>query len=100
MPDIAPDATHSSSSDVSVVAIPSAQKVAFEAQPHHHRIFHHHHSSGRRVKQFFRPDGRRVHIANTPEEHQRLQRHLSVSEPDPHFDLYVYGTPEHVRVPS
>ena len=28
--------------------------------------------TGRRLKRLLRPNGRRVHIANTPEEHLRL----------------------------
>ncbi|KAL9110920.1 MAG: hypothetical protein Q9227_004535 [Pyrenula ochraceoflavens] len=82
--------------DSSGTATPLPPSQPQDDHPHRHRLFHHHHTNGRRVKLFFRPDGRRVHIASSPEDHQRMQRHLSVSEPDPHFDLYVYGSPEHL----
>lgn len=73
-----------------------ASRAPTQSDPaHHHHIFHQHHQTGKRVKQFFRPDGRKVHIASTPEEEQRMHRHLSVSEPK-EFDLFIHGSPEHV----
>ncbi|KAI9884875.1 MAG: tRNA-specific adenosine deaminase subunit tad3 [Watsoniomyces obsoletus] len=56
---------------------------------------HHHHHNGRRLRQFLRPDGRRVHIAQSPEEEIKLRKHLeSTDEP---FDVYIHGSPEHVE---
>lgn len=55
----------------------------------------HHHHNGRRIRQFLRPDGRRVHVAHSPEDAVRLKSHLeSTNEP---FDIYIHGSPEHVR---
>ncbi|KAL2061019.1 hypothetical protein VTL71DRAFT_9071 [Oculimacula yallundae] len=51
-----------------------------------------------RWKQFRHPSGRRIHIAATPEEHERLKLDLSKSEPDLEFDLCIRGSPEHVQV--
>jgi len=59
---------------------------------HHH---HHLHHTGKRLRHFFRPDGRKVHIAGSPDEFETLQRTLSMIEKD-NFDLVIHGTPEHV----
>ena len=61
--------------------------------PHPHLRMHH---GGQRLREFFRPDGRKVHVAATPEEHQRMKKQLSQSEKDPDFDLLIHGSPEHV----
>lgn len=60
------------------------------------------HSSGhlhtpRRLKRLVRPNGRRVHIAATPEEHVRLTRSLPNIEPDDNFDCYIHGSSEHLE---
>ena len=57
------------------------------------------HDLGRRVRQFLRPDGTRVHVAQTPEDETKLRRHLSVSETNENFDVYIHGSPEHVSYP-
>ena len=49
-----------------------------------------------RWKQFRHPSGRRIHIAATPEEHEKLKIELTKSEPDLEFDLCIRGSPEHV----
>jgi hypothetical protein len=54
------------------------------------------HRSGKRFRQFLRPNGRKVHIAQTPEEHARLKTEL---HPPEDFDIYIHGTDEHVRLP-
>ena len=51
----------------------------------------------RRLKYLLRPNGRRVHIAATPEEHVRLTRTLPNTEPDGDFDCYVHGSNEHLN---
>ena len=56
----------------------------------------HHHLNGRKLRNLLRPNGRRVHIANTPEEHSRLRQSLAGIEPDDNFDIYLHGSPEHV----
>jgi hypothetical protein len=52
------------------------------------------HHSGKRLRQFLRPNGRRVHIAQTPEDQARLKKELHPSED---FDVYIHGTDEHAR---
>ena len=80
---------------------------------------HAHFHTGRRLRKLFRPNGRRVHIAATPEEHIRLTRYLHFGvnpsrlllfwlghvystlpkiEPDDNFDCYLHGSPEHVSL--
>lgn len=54
--------------------------------------------SGRRLKKLLRPDGRRIHIAASPEEHDRLRKSLPSIEPDGEFDIYIHGSDEHVSV--
>ena len=47
---------------------------------------HGHFHTGRRLRKLLRPDGRRVHIAATPEEHIRLMRFVDcimISSPFP-----------------
>ena len=56
----------------------------------------HHHHQGRWLRKLLRPNGRRVHIAGSPEEHRRLQRSLPTIEPDGEFDIYIHGSDEHV----
>ena len=43
------------------------------------QAFHAHLHPGRRLKKLLRPNGRRVHIASTPEEHIRLTRYVSLN---------------------
>lgn len=45
-----------------------------------------------------RPDGRRIHIAGSPEEHERLRKTLPSIEPDGEFDIYIHGSDEHVSI--
>lgn len=45
-----------------------------------------------------RPDGRRIHIAGSPEEHERLRKTLPSIEPDAEFDIYIHGSDEHVSI--
>ena len=59
----------------------------------HHTYSHH---NGKRLRKLLKPDGRRIHVASSPEEHTRLQKTLSTTEPDERFDVYIHGSPEHV----
>lgn len=52
--------------------------------------------TGQRLKHLIRPDGRRVHIAASPEEHARLHKSLGAIEPDDNFDVCIHGSPEHL----
>lgn len=59
---------------------------------------HHHHipseSHARRLKHFVLPNGRRIHIATTPEEQARLLKELTHEDPNQNFDVLIQGTPE------
>lgn len=52
--------------------------------------------TGQRLKHLLRPDGRRIHIAATPEESARLHKTLAAVEPEGKFDIYLHGSPEHL----
>ena len=52
---------------------------------------------GRRLRQLLRPNGRRVHIAATPEEHLRLTNTLPNTEPDDNFEVHMHGSGEHLE---
>jgi len=51
-----------------------------------------------RWRQFIHPNGKRIHIASSPEEHEQMKRELADSEPDTEFDLCIRGSPEHVCI--
>ena len=52
--------------------------------------------SGMRLRQLHKPDGKRIHIAASPEEHIRLTRTLPNIEPDDNFEIHIHGSAEHV----
>lgn len=61
---------------------------------HHHLHVHGH--TGKRIRQLLRPDGRKVHIAQSPEEATTLRRTLTETNEKEDFDLVIHGSPEHV----
>ncbi|KAF1961052.1 hypothetical protein CC80DRAFT_488420 [Byssothecium circinans] len=63
--------------------------------PNEHR--HHFNHTGRRLRHFLRPDGRKVHIASSPEEAQALHKTLTETENEGAFDLVLHGSPEHIE---
>jgi low temperature requirement protein LtrA len=60
---------------------------------HHH---HHLHHTGRRLRQIFRSDGKKVHVAASPEAANLLRKTLSATEKEDDFDLVIHGSPEHI----
>lgn len=91
---------------------PTRQSVAFDAPKHHHP---HLRSTGRRIKHFLLPDGKKVHVAQSPEEANTLRRRLSApggdvdasnqsekstpeSSGDKHWDIVVHGDEQHVHL--
>jgi hypothetical protein len=68
-------------------------------QPHND---HHHHSSGyilhagQKIRHFLHPSGRKIHIAQHPEQEQSLRRHLSVIHPESEYDIVIHGSDQHV----
>ena len=55
-----------------------------------------HYHTGKRLRKLHRPDGKRIHIAASPEEHLRLTRSLPNIEPDDNFEVHIHGSAEHV----
>ena len=52
---------------------------------------------GRRLRRFLKPDGKRVHIAASPEEHVKLKQTLPHIEPDDNFEIHIHGSEEHLE---
>ncbi|KAL6705389.1 hypothetical protein ACN47E_007038 [Coniothyrium glycines] len=61
---------------------------------HHHPHLHH---TGRRARHLFKPDGRKVHIASSPDEASQMRRKLSTANDNDDFDLVIHGSPEHIE---
>lgn len=53
--------------------------------------------TGKRLRKLHRPDGKRIHIAASPEEHIRLTRTLPNIEPDDNFEIHIHGSEEHLE---
>lgn len=77
-------------------AVNSGAATPAEGVPRHH---HHHHHTGRRLRQFLHPDGKKIHVAGSPEEAERLKKTLSETEEKCPFELVLHGSDEHVGVP-
>ncbi|KAF2269003.1 hypothetical protein CC78DRAFT_335003 [Lojkania enalia] len=61
---------------------------------HHHPHLHHARS---RLRHILHPDGRKIHIAGSPDEAEQLRRRLSTTEKEGDFDLVIHGSPEHIE---
>jgi hypothetical protein len=66
-----------------------------------HAVHGVHGHTGKRLRHFFRPDGRKVHIAHSPDEVEKLKRRLSVADPaevgcENGFDVVIHGSLDHV----
>ena len=59
---------------------------------HHHPHLHGH--SGKRVRRLLHlPDGRKVHVAHSPDDANNLRKTLSASNEKDDFDLVIHGSP-------
>lgn len=58
---------------------------------------HHRHHRGRRLRQLILPNGRKVHIAPSPEDAVNLQKRLEITEKHEPFELVISGSPEHLE---
>ena len=76
-------------------AVNTGAATPTEGLPAHSR--HHHHHTGRRLRQLLHPDGRKIHIAGSPDEAERLKKSLSEGEKGCKFDFVIHGSDEHVR---
>ncbi|OAP63445.1 hypothetical protein AYL99_02672 [Fonsecaea erecta] len=64
---------------------------------HQHQHPHVDHAKDK-LRHFIHPDGRKIHIAHTPEEHVKLQKELSQQHGPDEFDVVISGSPEHLAV--
>ncbi|KAL3427562.1 hypothetical protein PVAG01_01071 [Phlyctema vagabunda] len=55
-----------------------------------------HHHRGTRLRHFLMPDGKKIHIAPSPEEAATLRQRIDAISIDEPFDLVVNGSPEHL----
>jgi hypothetical protein len=52
-----------------------------------------------RIRKILRPDGKKLHIAQSPEEVEKLKRSLSAVSPmDQDWEVIIHGSLEHVSV--
>ena len=58
---------------------------------------HSNHHRGRRLRHFLLPDGKKVHIALSPEEASSLRQRLDAISANEPFDLVISGSPEHLE---
>ncbi|EXJ56974.1 hypothetical protein A1O7_07318 [Cladophialophora yegresii CBS 114405] len=65
-----------------------------EHQRRHPRVNH----AREKLRHVIHPDGRKIHIAHTPEEHVKLQKGLSQQQRGDQFDVVISGSPEHLAV--
>ncbi|KAJ9610550.1 hypothetical protein H2200_005327 [Cladophialophora chaetospira] len=63
-------------------------------EPHHHPHLEH---AKERLRHLIHPDGRKIHIAHTPEEHIKLQNQLRQQGAE-QFDVVISGSPEHLAI--
>ena len=82
---------------------PDGEQVLLHNEHHSHNAFinpqgHHGHRRGHRFREFFLPNGRKVRVASTPEEHDELKRQISDVEKSRDVDVLIHGSPEHVRI--
>lgn len=67
---------------------------------HSHVLSHHDHHNARRIRErlrhFLHPNGKRIHVAASPEEADSLRKRLNQIHPSDEFDVYISGTSEHL----
>lgn len=77
-----------------------AHGLSFAKHDHGSAADQKHHYGARtreRVRHFLHPDGRRIHVAASPEEATQLRRTLSNANKDDSFEIFLSGTPEHLE---
>ena len=86
--------SNGAAASVSISGLPTSSTDGLQTPTEHHGGHLH---TGRRLRKLLRPNGRRVHVAASPEEHLRLTHTLPKIEPDDNFDCYVHGSAEHLE---
>ncbi|KYG42820.1 hypothetical protein M433DRAFT_146436 [Acidomyces richmondensis BFW] len=66
-------------------------RASTSVSPHHHSA-----RARNKLRHFLHPSGKRIHVANSPDEALRLREQLSRLHDEEEFDIYVSGTPEHL----
>lgn len=73
------------------------QQAGLSSTPDEHQHHHHHGAHLReRLRNFLHPNGKRIHVAGSPEEARSLRTRLEQIHSDDEFDIYISGTPEHL----
>jgi hypothetical protein len=83
----------------------AASTITIAAPPsQEHQNHPHLHHTGRRLRHFLRPDGRKVHIVQSPDEAEKLRKVISRrasqefgKKGDFEFDIVVHGSVDHVN---
>nr|POE77793.1 hypothetical protein CFP56_09436 [Quercus suber] len=74
---------------------------ANESPVHTSTTTHHPHphsaKARERIRNFLHPDGRRIHVATSPEESNRLRKQLEQLNDQGDFDVFLSGTAEHLE---
>ncbi|KAK5110908.1 hypothetical protein LTR62_005446 [Meristemomyces frigidus] len=57
---------------------------------------HYGHEAREKLRHFLHPDGKRIHVASSPEEALQLRKKLSDRHEEHEFNVYISGSPEHL----
>lgn len=60
-------------------------------------VHHHGLHMRERLRHFLHPNGKRIHVAASPEEAANLRRRLGQIYTEDDFDIYITGSPEHLE---
>ncbi|WPG98080.1 Hypothetical protein R9X50_00086600 [Acrodontium crateriforme] len=72
----------------------ASHKSGGQATPHGHHFAA---RTRERLRHFLHPDGRKIHVASSPEEVAVLRAQLEPLHRDQPFDVLISGTPEHLN---
>lgn len=73
-----------------------AQDVTNKSDGQQHHI-HNGHRIRERLRHFVHPNGKRIHVAASPEEADQLKKRLSQIHSNDEFDVYISGTSDHLN---
>jgi hypothetical protein len=83
-------------SDTPQTLLGTETPVATHHEHHHSHLQGH---TGKRVRKMLHlPDGRKVHVAHSPDEANHLRKALNESSEKDDFNLVIHGSPEHVSL--
>ncbi|GAM90220.1 hypothetical protein ANO11243_082620 [Dothideomycetidae sp. 11243] len=64
---------------------------------HQHHQHHHRAHAKERLRHFLHPDGRRIHVADTPQHAVRLRKMLQDQPSEEPIEVHISGSPEHLE---